>query len=365
MKIVADKSQRAMALMVVLIAIFVLSALVGAFAFYMKVETKLAMNAQQESYKDSWQGASDGVERAKWYLANGTPGCKYTSLNQRWAGGPGDECETNGPLADIPLNDPNDPFKLKITDLDAKINVNLLLTLPPQESQDILRRAMLLVGCAGGDIDTASSSILDWIDPNPDSRVMRPNGAKSDYYQSLDPPYVAKNGPIDDLSELLLVKGIREQPWIYSKDFRWVAFQQVDRHGRMMEPPTNTVYLDDLFTPLSSVAMNGLKVNLNTTSAEVLQVLGIDEPTAVDLIARRDEAPFIDIRDAAGRFPQLAQILNRYCVVRSQTFKVEVTVSNSTRKYTAVIGISNPKDVQLLSFYWEDPDAQNVPAVEQ
>ena len=36
----------------------------------------------------------------------------------------------------------------------------------------------------------------------------RLKGAESDYYLSLSPPYVSKNGPIDDLSELLLVQGI-------------------------------------------------------------------------------------------------------------------------------------------------------------
>ena len=40
-------------------------------------------------------------------------------------------------------------------------------------------------------------------------------GAESDYYQSLDPPYYAKNGPIDELSELLLIKGIRDAPELY------------------------------------------------------------------------------------------------------------------------------------------------------
>ena len=44
----------------VMIAIFVLSVLVGAFAYSMKVETKLAMNANQET-ESTWSDGRSGV----------------------------------------------------------------------------------------------------------------------------------------------------------------------------------------------------------------------------------------------------------------------------------------------------------------
>jgi DNA uptake protein ComE-like DNA-binding protein len=53
-----------------------------------------------------------------------------------------------------------------------------------------------------------ANSILDWIDPDDEPRT---NGAESDYYESLSPPYQAKNGPLDSLEELLLVKGVTPQ----------------------------------------------------------------------------------------------------------------------------------------------------------
>jgi len=54
METASKKSQEAIALVVVMIAIFVLSILAGAFAYAMKVETKLAMNAQKEGFDNSW-----------------------------------------------------------------------------------------------------------------------------------------------------------------------------------------------------------------------------------------------------------------------------------------------------------------------
>ena len=55
--------------------------------------------------------------------------------------------------------------------------------------------------------------MLDWIDPDNNQHV---GGAESDYYESLDPPYQAKDGPMDDLSELLLVRGITGSITVFS-----------------------------------------------------------------------------------------------------------------------------------------------------
>lgn len=45
----------------------------------------------------------------------------------------------------------------------------------------------------------------DWVDA--DSTVSGRHGAERDYYESLDQPYTARNGPIDTVDELLKVKG--------------------------------------------------------------------------------------------------------------------------------------------------------------
>lgn len=50
-------------------------------------------------------------------------------------------------------------------------------------------------------------AILDWRDQND---LLRVNGAENDYYQSLSPPYLPRNGPFFSVEELLLVRGITE-----------------------------------------------------------------------------------------------------------------------------------------------------------
>ena len=69
------------------------------------------------------------------------------------------------------------------------VGMNLLMQLPNM-TQDI------------------ANSILDWLDPDDSPRA---SGAESDYYSSLSPAYQCKNGPLDSLEELLLVKGVTAQ----------------------------------------------------------------------------------------------------------------------------------------------------------
>ncbi len=47
----------------------------------------------------------------------------------------------------------------------------------------------------------------DWVDT--DSTVTGRQGAERDYYEALDQPYTARNGPIDTVDELLKVKGFK------------------------------------------------------------------------------------------------------------------------------------------------------------
>jgi type II secretory pathway component PulK len=344
------------ALMIVMIAIFVLSVLAGGFAYSMKVETKLAMNARNEA-AILGLGRS-GVEYASCILGLQlmVAGEPYDSLNQKWAGGPGGLASSNSavammPMDNIPVGDGT--IAIKIKDLERRMNINAA-------NQDMLEQALTLIGVEGGAIPAISSAILDWIDPDDIEHV---NGAESDYYQGLRPPYYAKNRPMDDLSELLLIRGIREQPEIYSADYLPAAFLRVDRWGRPMEVPSYPVHLVELFTPLSSG-----RINVNTASATVLQLIpGVDENVAAQIIQLRsgpdgadgtdDDTPFRNVGELinAGLNRQAVQQIARWCDVRSRTFEVQVdaSVGGYQRTFYAIVGRNSPRDLPILSFYWK------------
>jgi len=84
-----NSEQAGIALIIVMISIFVLTMLAGGFAWSMKVETKLARNANSESQLE-WLGRS-AVECARWELAQQLSIAQepYDALNQVWAGGMG------------------------------------------------------------------------------------------------------------------------------------------------------------------------------------------------------------------------------------------------------------------------------------
>jgi len=76
--------------------------------------------------------------------------------------------------------------------------------------RDILLRLLKLpeFGLAGGKADEIIASLQDWLDPDDETTS---GGAENDYYRALANPYEAKNGPLDALEELLMIRGITRE----------------------------------------------------------------------------------------------------------------------------------------------------------
>lgn len=363
MKPVIHRHPAGIALIIVMICITVLSILAAGFAYSMKVETKLAQNAGSDT-EMTWLGLS-GVELARYVLAQQMALSQepYDALNQVWAGGPGSMFATNSPLAFISLENyelGNGRFTVKIVDLERKWNIN---TGDDLMRERVLEQALRLIGVDAGDFTAIANSILDWTDGDDLERI---GGAESSYYETLDPPYFAKNMPIDDLSELLLVRGVT--PDIYwgpsATSHPQSAFQDQLGFVRPGAALAHPVGLVDLFTPLSTG-----RINLNTASLMTLQMIPfVDENIASEIIRMRsgpdgadgteDDTPFNnpgELINVPGMNPQIIPELQRLCDVRSRTFEVQVDVEIGSykRQFFAILGRNSPRDVQILSFYWK------------
>lgn len=96
-----------------------------------------------------------------------------------------------------------------LIDESSKLNVNQVLSwgLDDEETQ------ALLLSVPGMNEEIADA-ILDWIDEDDDAREY---GAESLDYQEMAPPYYPKNGPLESLDELLLVRGVTPQ-LLYGED---------------------------------------------------------------------------------------------------------------------------------------------------
>ena len=372
MKISTNHSgQQGIAIIIVMISIAILAALAGNFAASMKVETRLALNSRNETELE-WAGRS-GIELTRYVLGEELavpgPAQRYDALDQRWAGG---STETNEELLAVPFTDielgPGARIKKwSLVDTERKFNVNMALASAP-----VLKNALIhVVGADAAEVPTIVSSIQDWIDADDN---LSPDGAETEYYQSLSPPYSAKNGPIDDLSELLLIKGIADNPELYwgpnnpLNPSAKLSSRQVAKAAPLPGAPADPVGMVEVFTPISS----GL-INILTASPAQLQVLPfVDEALANQIVQMRSEVgddgflPYrspsdLLVNTALGRelTPQVAP----YCTFRSTTFEatVVVEVGQSTRTYFALLRRNGPRDVQILGLRWEQGDMSESP----
>jgi len=362
MKVTFQTRPKGIALVIVMLVIVVLGILAGGFAASMKVETRLAQHDTHETELE-WVGRS-GVELARYVISESAnlPNEPWDSLNQMWAGGP---MGTNEVLETISLENNrlgSAVFSIKITDMERRFNVNLV---DPQVWQQILA----VLGVDLSEMSTIVDSYMDWRDPDHNTHL---SGAETeDYLMEPNlpfPPYVAKNGPIDDVSELLMIRGITPDIyWGPAGPRRGSSFRRsVPYEIGANTDSTMEFGLVDLFTPISAGT-----ININTAPAAVLQLIpGMDPSLAQAVIMTRagldgvegteDDMPFRapnDLINVPGMFPEIIQVMQGLLAVRSMTFEVEVEarIGGHTGRYVALLrrNSNNPRDVQALSFHWK------------
>lgn len=94
-----------------------------------------------------------------------------------------------------------------VTDEGGRINLNALMEIDIKSNSQGQKFQQILAKLPNMTPEIANA-IYDWMDAD---NVTSPGGAESDYYLSLTPPYRCKNGPIDSIDELLLVKGVTRE----------------------------------------------------------------------------------------------------------------------------------------------------------
>jgi type II secretory pathway component PulK len=267
-------------------------------------------------------------------------------------------------------------INVTITDMERKWDINLIAN-PRNPQREILQKALSEVGVTDEEQQsTIIDSILDWINPNETAGF---NGAKSDYYLHLNPPYYCKNGPIDDISELLLIKGIT--PEIYwgsnSTNHPVSAFQQ-HGGGSFSQPTTGPSAAginnnDQPQYPVGLVELFGAlggPLNINTASLKTLQLIpGIDEATAARIIAGRagsdgvdgtdDDVPLQNVGELStfvGNSQGLGGAAGNLIGVRSYVFEVtvEAVINDYKRTFYGIVSrAANGSQLNCVKFYWD------------
>jgi len=96
-------------------------------------------------------------------------------------------------------------IRFGLEDESTRLNINTVLVADEKVENG---GRQILMGLPGMTEEIADA-ILDWIDPDNEPREY---GAEADHYAFLDPPYTPKNGPLETIEELLLVRGVT--PWL-------------------------------------------------------------------------------------------------------------------------------------------------------
>jgi general secretion pathway protein K len=254
------------------------------------------------------------------------------------------------PLKQLELQGPPDPidlglvsgvfgdgeYEVEIQDESAKVNLNFV-------QEDQLKRLIEFLAIPRPDSDIIVDSILDWKDVDPGHRL---NGAEDDFYQTLNPPYKAKNNRFDSVEELLLVRGVTPDYF----------------YGHREKGPDGEIFyqygLSRCFTVFSNVP---LRVNINYAPLPVLMSIpGMTPQLAQAITEKRKTEPFdnaAQISQAAG-VPITAETLPYLATDQTGAFTLTASGrragSKVRRTIRAVIVLDPREAVQYRILYWNE-----------
>jgi general secretion pathway protein K len=306
------------ALIMVIWVLAVLSVIVFEFSFAMRTEVSATKNYQEDL--QLYALAEGGIQRAIAELVyKNDARIQQWRKNQKLEEIPAEQQEwvTDGREYKVAFD--RGECAVRVMGEAGKVNVNVV-------SENMLRKIVGNLGLEAEEKDKIVDSILDWRDPDD---FVRMNGAENDYYHSLPEPYDCKNGNLDSIEELLLVKGVTPQLF-YGKKIKEEGVE---------EEKSEIVGLKDIF----SIYAPGEQIDINSAPLPVLKVvLGIPFAVARQIITAREEKGFENLQDLQQRVPELAPFIanmGQLVVFRATTPYYTVESRAKKKEGTLVRGI--------------------------
>jgi general secretion pathway protein K len=193
-------------------------------------------------------------------------------------------------------------YWVNIEDENAKLNINMV-------SDDRLNSLGTMQQLVNR--EELVDSIFDWLDLDSISRTY---GAEDFYYQFLDPSYHVKNGRLDTIEEMRLIKGVNDNNFYILKKYL-------------------------------TIATNDDKININTAPLEVLKTLpGFNVELAEKFFYSRGVYQLRnknELRDFFGE--EIYKQIGNLVTFNSDTFRITCNayVGNVHKEVQAIVKISN------------------------
>ena len=155
-----------------------------------------------------------------------------------------------------------------------------------------------------GMIPDVVAAIMDWRDKD---NTVRPGGAEAEYYMSLKPPYLPRNGPFQSVRELLMVRGVTRDLFMGEDTNQNGLLDPEEDDGKSSSPPDNHDGILDagwsgMLTVNSSAANKNVlgqeRVDIKAADeSELAKVKGLSKDIAKAIVAWRNQTQLQTIFD--------------------------------------------------------------------
>ena len=295
-------------LILVLIVIAAMSVIAFGLAYQTRIEIRLAKSSSQQAKLRHL--AMSGIEACKAILSENELTAAQTAKVCRFY---------------CPASAPDLFARLELPDTQTARMVFLI------QAENSLLDLNLSDSAAWENLDSFGrekrACILDWIDNDWDTN---PDGAETDYYDNLEPPYQCKNAPFVCLKELLHVKNMARSDYL----------GRIAQDAIVSADDVELLLYKDSAYPLPLVAAfttcGQEQLNINTAPGGILAALpGLDAQAINGVIAFRsgpdgledtEDDTVLESVDDIGQMEGVAdlhkELLSQYCCFNSDNFRV-------------------------------------------
>ncbi|MHB9098525.1 MAG: type II secretion system minor pseudopilin [Syntrophales bacterium] len=316
------KSERGIALFLVLWVMVLLTVIAGEFCHAIRTEVNITRNFKEET--QTYYIAVSGVFWTIGELVVNEPVPRTASAPDSGGETEGTTWRINTDIPPIPFGDGQ--FKVEKENESGKVNLN-------RASEALLKMMLNSFQIEDTSKNIIVDSIMDWRDKD---SLHRLNGAEDEYYLSLPQPYKCKNGDFTSIDELLLVRGVT--PEIF--------------YGGLKD-------MVSVYQEKETGAVRHNQININAASPRMLRSLPrMTEEIVQAILKYREKKDFRSLTDLnlvvgsdiyAGISPYITLSLSPYYTIKSVGMLKE---SQTRQGVQAVVKIDRtlPKGYQVIQW---------------